>query len=110
MPQTLYAETGTVEAIPAIALDRLSLQQAEALFFSNNHEVLAAKRALQSAEAGTLIAGQKPNPVLSVGLSSVSVNRGQGNQNQNGATGCGIKPITAGCRSASYTNAATSVH
>lgn len=86
-PQWLYAETANVTEIPAIQLDRLTLQQAEALFANNNREVLAAKRSLQAAEAGTLIAGQKPNPVLSLGLSSLNVNRGQGNQNQNGKNG-----------------------
>ncbi|MDF0379103.1 MULTISPECIES: TolC family protein [unclassified Methylophilus] len=69
---------------PAIAWDQLSLQQAELVFAGNNRDLLAAKRAIESAEADTLIAGQKPNPVLSLGLSSLNLNRGQGNKNQNG--------------------------
>lgn len=70
-----------------VALNQLSLQQAEQLFAGGNRELLAAKRAVEGAEADTLIAGQRPNPVLSLGLSSVNVNRGQGNQNQSGANG-----------------------
>ncbi len=89
--QLLYAadamSVGVQSAAPvALALDQLTLQQAEQLFAANNRELLAAKRAVEAAEAETLIAGQRPNPVLSLGLSSVNVNRGQGNQNQNGAT------------------------
>ncbi len=68
-------------------LTQLTLRQAEQLFASGNRELLAAKRAVEGAEANTLIAGQRPNPVLSLGLSSVNVNRGQGNMNQNGANG-----------------------
>lgn len=70
-----------------LVLDQLTLRQAEQLFARGNRELLAAKRAVEGAEANTLIAGQRPNPVLSLGLSSVNVNRGQGNMNQNGANG-----------------------
>jgi len=68
-------------------LTQLTLRQAEQLFASGNRELLAAKRAVEGAEANTLIAGQRPNPVLSLGLSSVNVNRGHGNMNQNGENG-----------------------
>lgn len=74
-------------AIEPISLSQLSLRQAEQLFTRGNREVLAARRAVEGAEADTLIAGQRPNPVLSLGVSSVNVNRGQGNMNQNGANG-----------------------
>ncbi|MEZ0210256.1 MAG: TolC family protein [Methylophilus sp.] len=70
----------------SIALDHLTLPQAEQLFAGYSRELLAAKRSVQSAEAYTLIAGQRPNPVLSMGVSSLNVNRGQGNPNQNGAS------------------------
>ncbi|HSH88256.1 MAG TPA: TolC family protein [Methylophilus sp.] len=56
------------------------------MFAGYSRELLAAKRSVQSAEAYTLIAGQRPNPVLSMGVSSLNVNRGQGNPNQNGAS------------------------
>lgn len=68
-------------------LAQLTLRQAEQLFAKGNRELLAAKRAVESAEANTLIAGQRPNPVLSLGLSSVNLNRGHGNMNQNGENG-----------------------
>lgn len=74
-------------AIEPISLSQLSLRQAEQLFTRGNREVLAARRVVEGAEADTLIAGQRPNPVLSLGVSSVNVNRGQGNMNQNGANG-----------------------
>lgn len=63
---------------------QLSLQQAEHLFANNNRDLLAAKQAIEGSEADVVIAGQKPNPVLSLGLSSLNLNRGQGNTNQNG--------------------------
>lgn len=72
--------------LQSIALDHLTLPQAEQLFAGYSRELLAAKRSVQSAEAYTLIAGQRPNPVLSMGVSSLNVNRGQGNPNQNGAS------------------------
>lgn len=86
--QSLMAADATSGGIgDPVALNQLSLQQAEQLFAGGNRELLAAKRAVEGAEADTLIAGQRPNPVLSMGLSSVNVNRGQGNQNQSGANG-----------------------
>ena len=64
-----------------IDLSHLSLIQAEQLFSKNNKEVLAAKRAVEGSEADTLTAGQKPNPVLSMGVSNFNLNRKQGNAN-----------------------------
>ena len=85
--QPLQAE----EAIPAdlqnIPLDHLTLQQAGQLFAGYSRELLAARRSVQAAEADTIIAGQRPNPVLSYSFSSYNINRGQGNPNQNGANG-----------------------
>jgi len=66
-------------------ISHLSLTQAEQLFVKNNKEVLAAKRAVEGSEADTLTAGQKPNPVLSLGVSSFNLNRKQGNTNPNGS-------------------------
>jgi outer membrane protein, heavy metal efflux system len=83
----LAADTASTGVASPIVLNQLSLQQAEQLFAGGNRELLAAKRAVEGAEADTLIAGQRPNPVLSLGLSSVNVNRGQGNMNQNGSNG-----------------------
>jgi cobalt-zinc-cadmium efflux system outer membrane protein len=86
-PSLLAADAASAGVADPIALNQLSLQQAEQLFAGGNRELLAAKRAVEGAEADTLIAGQRPNPVLSLGLSSVNVNRGQGNMNQNGSNG-----------------------
>lgn len=86
-PSLLAADAASAGVADPIALNQLSLQQAEQLFAGGNRELLAAKRAVEDAEADTLIAGQRPNPVLSLGLSSVNVNRGQGNMNQNGSNG-----------------------
>jgi len=86
-PCLLAADAASAGVAGPIVLNQLSLQQAEQLFAGGNRELLAAKRAVEGAEADTLIAGQRPNPVLSLGLSSVNVNRGQGNMNQNGSNG-----------------------
>jgi outer membrane protein, heavy metal efflux system len=83
----LAADAASTGIADPIVLNQLSLRQAEQLFAGGNRELLAAKRAVEGAEADTLIAGQRPNPVLSLGLSSVNVNRGQGNLNQNGSNG-----------------------
>jgi outer membrane protein, heavy metal efflux system len=86
--QFIPPEPGPVQSsLKQALLGQLTLRQAEQLFATGNRELLAAKRAVEGAEANTLIAGQRPNPVLSLGLSSVNVNRGQGNMNQNGANG-----------------------
>lgn len=83
-------------AEPVTALSGLSLGQAEQWLAKYNRELLAAKRAVEAAQADTLIAGQRPNPVVSLGLSSVNLNRGQGNQNQNGANGLWDKTYNSG--------------
>jgi cobalt-zinc-cadmium efflux system outer membrane protein len=83
----LYAADESASDLQNIPLDHLTLPQAERLFAGYSRELLAAKRSVQSAEADTLIAGQRPNPVLSVGFSSLNLNRGQGNMNQNGSNG-----------------------
>ncbi|HSI28483.1 MAG TPA: TolC family protein [Methylophilus sp.] len=84
---SLHAENAALPDLQNIPLDHLTLPQAEQLFAGYSRELLVAKRSVQSAEADTLIAGQRPNPVLSVGVSSLNLNRGQGNMNQNGNNG-----------------------
>ncbi|WP_229008154.1 TolC family protein [Methylophilus sp. Leaf408] len=84
---SLHAENAALPDLQNIPLDHLTLPQAEQLFVGYSRELLAAKRSVQSAEADTLIAGQRPNPVLSVGVSSLNLNRGKGNMNQNGNNG-----------------------
>ena len=62
-------------------LNALSLSQSLQLFELNNRELLSAKRNIESAVADTSIAGQNPNPVVSVGVSSLNLNLNQGNNN-----------------------------
>ena len=64
-----------------IGLEHLSLQQAQQLFHANSRELLAAQRALQASEANAMSARQKPNPSLSLGVSSFNLNRNAGNKN-----------------------------
>lgn len=66
-------------------LAHLTLEAAQHLFQENNRELLSAKRIVQGAEADAITAAQKPNPSLSVGVSSFNLNRSAGNRNQNGS-------------------------
>ncbi len=65
----------------SLKLNQLSLSDAQQLFHSNNRELLAAQRALQATEANAISAAQKPNPSLSLGVSSFNLNRNTGNKN-----------------------------
>jgi len=73
---TAYAETD---------LAHLTLDAARQLFQANNKELTSARRMVQGAEANAITASQKPNPSLSVGVSSFNLNRSAGNRNQNGS-------------------------
>ena len=64
-----------------VDISHLTLAEAQKLFRSNNRELLAAQRALQATEADAITAGQKPNPSLSIGVSSFNLNRKEGNRN-----------------------------
>ena len=64
-----------------VDISHLTLAEAKKLFHSNNRELLAAQRALQATEADAITAGQKPNPSLSIGVSSFNLNRKEGNRN-----------------------------
>lgn len=64
-------------------LEQLNLSQAQALFHTHNKELLAAQRMLQGTEADAISAGQRPNPNLSMGVSSFNLNRSEGNKNPN---------------------------
>jgi cobalt-zinc-cadmium efflux system outer membrane protein len=59
-------------------LGRLSLTQADSLLATRNRELQAARRAVESAEAVTQTAGQRPNPNLSLSTASINPNRGIG--------------------------------
>ena len=56
---SLYSHFGYAEEVK---LNQLSFSAANALFSSNNRELLLAKRVLESAQTGAMIAAQKPNP------------------------------------------------
>lgn len=76
-------------------LDHLSYSAANTLFSNNSRELLLAKRMLESAQAGAVIAAQKPNPVLSIGVSNFNLNRNQGNSNPNGGNGLVDKTLNS---------------
>ena len=64
-------------ALPCAARD-LSLAEAEQLMLTNNRELQAARRAIESAEAQGLIAGARPNATFSFNSSSINSNPGIG--------------------------------
>lgn len=76
-------------------LGELSLRAADELFRSNSRELLSAKRMVESAQAGAVIAGQKPNPVLSLGVSNLNLNHNQGNANPNGGNSLADKTLNS---------------
>src|SRR5712692_2259316 len=59
-------------------LAELTLAQAELLLQSRNRELLAARRAVEAAQANTLTAGARPNPTLSLGVAAISPQAGIG--------------------------------
>ncbi|MGE5523085.1 MAG: TolC family protein [Rhodospirillaceae bacterium] len=68
-------------AADAPSIDRLTLQQAEALFNERNREVRAARRIAEGAEADVISARARPNPTLSIGTTSISPSNGVGSGN-----------------------------
>lgn len=60
------------------ALSSLSLAEAEALWAASSREVKLARAAVEGAEADALGAAQRPNPQLSLGVSSLSPQPGIG--------------------------------
>jgi outer membrane protein, heavy metal efflux system len=59
-------------------LAHLSLAEADALLAQKNRELRAARRAVEAAQAATLIASARPNPNLSIGVGSVNPQVGIG--------------------------------
>lgn len=57
---------------------RLSLKDAEQLWREHNREVKLARSAVTGAEADVTVAGQAPNPQLSVNFASISPSEGYG--------------------------------
>jgi cobalt-zinc-cadmium efflux system outer membrane protein len=60
------------------SLSSLSLSTAERLLRQQNHDVKAAQRALESAQAGVLIAGARQNPNFTVQTSNINPQEGIG--------------------------------
>lgn len=73
----LWGLTAQAQA-PAPDLARLSLADADALLAQKNRELQVARRAVESAAAATLSAGQQPNPNLSLGTVNINPSRGIG--------------------------------
>ena len=70
-------------ALPLIAAARdLSLAEAERLLGERNRELIAARRALESAGAQRAQAAVRPNPTLSLNSSSIGNGIGGGPLNQ----------------------------
>src|SRR5499427_9464317 len=61
-----------------VDLTSLTLKQAEDLLQTRNRELQAARRAVEAAGAGTLTAGARPNPTLSLGVSQINLKEGVG--------------------------------
>lgn len=67
-------------AAPAqeVDLSALTLPQAEELLQARNRELQVARRAVEAAGAGTLSAGARPNPTLSLGVAQINPTVGVG--------------------------------
>jgi len=61
-----------------VDLTALTLAQAEALLQMHNRELQVARRAVEAAGAGTLTAGARPNPTLSLGVEAINPTAGVG--------------------------------
>lgn len=72
----ILAFAGSAQADDVAA--NFSLSQAESLWLSHNREIRLARAALNGAEADTLSAAQRPNPQLSLAVSSLSTQPGIG--------------------------------
>src|SRR5438132_1580541 len=62
----------------SVDLGALTLAQSEQLLRSRNRELLAARRAVEAAQANTLSAGARPNPTLSLGVAAINPSVGVG--------------------------------
>ncbi len=72
-----YAQSDT-PAGSGVDFSQLRLLDAEALLQIHNREVQAAKRALETAQAGTLSAGARANPALSFNMANITPSQGIG--------------------------------
>lgn len=66
---------GSAHADSTSTPDSLTLPQAEQLLLARNREIQAAQRAVEGVRADAVSAAQRPNPTLSLGTSSISLDR-----------------------------------
>src|SRR5580765_1907714 len=78
LPQRIFFLALAALGAFAPAARALTLAEAEALLVANNRELLAARRAIASAEAQQTIAGARPNATFSVNSTSISRDPGIG--------------------------------
>jgi len=76
-----YAESTRTLPLDNIQLKRLTLKDATTLLSFNNREILSAKQLVDIADANIKMADHAPNPVLSVGMMNIDLNRGKANTN-----------------------------
>lgn len=76
-----HAETSRNLPLDNIQLKRLTLTDATTLLSFNNREILSAKQLVDIADANIKIADHAPNPVFSVGMMNIDLNRSKANTN-----------------------------
>ncbi|MCC6611407.1 MAG: TolC family protein [Burkholderiales bacterium] len=74
----VLATAGAVQAQAPIGLGGLTLKEAEQLMQAHNRELIAARRQLEVAQAGTLSAGAVPNPQFSYSMTNINPSQGIG--------------------------------
>lgn len=75
----MFPQPGSCDADGAApVLSNLSIAEAEALWEKHDREIRLARHALLGAEADALAAGQRPNPLLSLNVASLSARPGVG--------------------------------
>ena len=62
----------------AVADRPLALKEVEQRLLERNRDILAARRAVEAAQANSISAGARPNPTLSFGISSINPSAGIG--------------------------------
>lgn len=75
---TASAAAAVASVAAALPEAGLSLAEAERMLQLRNRELQAARRAVEAAQANTLSAGARPNPTLTLGLSSINPQAGIG--------------------------------
>ena len=75
--QSNARSNGLARVDPSVPrVDALTLEAAEVLLQLRNHELQAARRAVDAARADVITAGARPNPNLTLGVSSINPQQG----------------------------------